>query len=107
MPQISSKKEEKIKESILLFLFQNSPKSLFTAHISQELARDEEYTKKLLQDLEIKKLVVSVKKNHEGIDYKKRMRWRLADKAYMMYKQMQPGQQPPLSIQPPNILTLK
>jgi hypothetical protein len=91
MPQISSKKEEKIKESILLFLFQSSPKSIFTAHISQELARDEEYVKKLLLELEVKSLVVSVKKNQEGLEYKKRMRWRLSDKAYSLYKQMQPG----------------
>lgn len=89
MPQISLKKEDKIKEAILLLLFQNSPKTLFTAHISQELARDEEYIKKLLLSLESNSLVVQIKKNQDGLDYKKRMRWRLSDKAYMLYKQMQ------------------
>jgi hypothetical protein len=105
MPRISSKKEDKIKESILLFLFQSSPKPIFTAHISQELARDEEYIKKLLQDLETRKLVLPVKKNQEGLDYKKRMRWRLSDRAYVLYKQMQPNQLSQQSSQ--NLFTLK
>jgi hypothetical protein len=89
MPQISSKKEEKIKENILSILFQNSPRALFTAHISQELARDEEYIKKLLEDLENKKLLVSVKKNPDGLEYKKRIRWGLSEKAYTTYKAIQ------------------
>jgi len=91
MPQISQKKEEKIKEIILALLFQNSPKALFTAHISQELARDEEYVKKLLENLEAKKLIIPIKKNSEGLDYKKRTRWRLSDKAYSTYKAIQEG----------------
>ena len=91
MPQIGQKKEEKIKENILSLLFQNSPKALFTAHISQELARDEEYIKKLLEALEFKKLVISIKKNSEGDDYKKRIKWRLSDKVYVTYKAIQEG----------------
>ena len=89
MPQISKVKEDKIKESILSFLFQNSPKALFTAEISQELARDEEYIKRLLLELEQKDLIVSVRKNSQGIEYSKRIRWRLADKVYNVYKGVQ------------------
>lgn len=89
MPKISLKKEDKIKESILLFLFQNSPRALFTAKISQELARDEEYIKKLLLELENNKLVIPIKKNSEGIDYSRRIRWRLSDQAYGAYKNAQ------------------
>ncbi len=91
MPQISKKKEDKIKELIISILFQNSPRPLFTAHVSQELARDEEYTKRLLEELESKKLVVPIKKSPQGIDYKKRTRWRLSDQAYNTYKTLQEG----------------
>lgn len=89
MPQISTKKEEKIKETIISILFQCSPKPLFTAHIAQEIARDEEYTKKLLDNLESKNIVIPVKRNQEGIDYKKRIRWTLSETAYNTYKKIQ------------------
>ena len=91
MPKISVKKEDKIKESILHFLFQQAPKAMFTASISQELARDEEYIKKLLLDLENKKLVSSLKKSQAGLSLKKRIRWHLTQPAYESYKKMQPN----------------
>jgi hypothetical protein len=94
MPRISNKKEDKIKESVLHLLFQQAPKAMFTASISQELARDEEYVKKLLLDLESKKLVSSVKKNQEGIPLKRRIRWHLTQPAYETYKKMQPSIKP-------------
>ena len=89
MPRISQSKQDKIKESILLLLFQNSPKSLFTAKISQELARDEEYVKKLLLEMETETMVSSVKKNPDGVDYKRRLRWNLSEKVYTAYKSAQ------------------
>jgi hypothetical protein len=85
MPRISNEKESKIKESILYLLFHNSPKLLFTVQIAKELARDEEYTKKLLLDLEEQELLVSTKKNMQGKDYSRRIRWRLSNKAYGAY----------------------
>lgn len=88
MPRISQTKETKIKETILQLLFEQSPKSLFTYHIAQELARDEEYIKKLMQNLEISGLVASVKKNAKGLDYSRRIRWRLSNKAYDAYKKV-------------------
>jgi len=88
MPRISSRKEEKIKESILHFLFQQSPKALFTCQIAQELARDEEYIKKLLLDLEIRNFVTSIKKNSKGKDYRRRIRWILDSKVYEAYKKI-------------------
>jgi hypothetical protein len=94
MPRISTTKEDKIKESVLHLLFQQAPKAMFTASISQELARDEEYIKKLLLDLEGKKLVSSVKKNQAGIPLKKRTRWHLTQPAYDTYKKMQPTIRP-------------
>lgn len=91
MPRISETKENKIKEAILHLLFQHSPKMLFTYHIAQELARDEEYIKKLLQELETKNLVVGVKKNSQGKDYSRRIRWRLTAEAYDAYKKLNEG----------------
>lgn len=88
MPKISETKENKIKEAILHLLFQQSPKALFTYHIAQELARDEEYIKKLMLELETKNLVVAVKKNSKGKDYSKRIRWRLSSQTYEAYKKL-------------------
>ncbi|PIU75945.1 hypothetical protein COS75_01360 [Candidatus Pacearchaeota archaeon CG06_land_8_20_14_3_00_35_12] len=87
--KISKQKEDKISEQILLFLFSQSPKAIFTAHIARELARDEEFIKKLLLELEKKELAVQIKKNNEGVDYSRRMRWRLSTKAYDAYKKLQ------------------
>lgn len=88
MPKISKEKERKIQEEILRVLFQNNPKLLFTSEIARELARDEEYIKKLLLDLEQKELVISTKKNSRGEDYSRRIRWRLSNKAYEAYKEL-------------------
>jgi len=87
--RISKAKEEKISEQMLSFLFSQSPKAIFTAHIAKELARDEEFAKKLLLELEKKDLVIKVKKNHDGVDYSRRLRWRLSTKAYDAYKKLQ------------------
>ena len=88
MPRISQVKEEKIKEAILAFLFQHTPKALFTYHIARELARDEEFIKRLLLELEGKEFILGVRKNPEGQDYSRRIRWRLSDKAYQAYKNL-------------------
>jgi len=87
--KISKLKKEKISEQILLFLFTRSPQILFTSHIAQEIARDEEFVKKILNELKNKNLIIEVKKNKEGIDYKKRSRWKLNDKTYQVYKNLQ------------------
>ncbi len=88
--KISQEKREKISEQILLFLYSISPRPAFTSHIAQELARDEEFIKKILLELKNKKVVLEVKKNPKGIDYKRRARWRLSEKAYQVYKANQP-----------------
>ncbi len=84
--QISQEKKNKISEQILNLLYSVSPKPMFTAHIAREIARDEEFTKKLLKDLKTKKLVVAITKNPEGVQYKIRIRWKLSDAAYEAYK---------------------
>ena len=87
--KISKTKEEKISEQILAFLFSNSPKPFFTSHIAIELARDEEFIKRLLLDLKSKKLVEEVTKNPQGETYLIRKRWKLSDRAYQAYKHNQ------------------
>ena len=87
--KISDKKKEKISEQILALLFSISPKATYTAHIAQEIARDEEFTKKLLKDLKQKKLVAEINKNPAGIEYIRRSRWKLSDTAYQAYRRTQ------------------
>ncbi|RLG10974.1 hypothetical protein DRN73_06525 [Candidatus Pacearchaeota archaeon] len=87
--KISKEKKEKISEQILLYLFSIMPKSSFTTHIAREIARDEEFVKDLLFDLKKKKLIIEIKKNSKGIDYKRRSRWMLSNKAYEVYKRNQ------------------
>ena len=87
--KISKEKKEKISEQILSFLFLSSPKSLFTSHIAKEVARDEEFIKSLLEGLKQKNLVIQVKVNPKGVPYYKRIRWKLSDLVYNLYKSKQ------------------
>lgn len=93
MPKLSKEKKDKISEQILHHLFTLSPQSKFTSEIAREIARDEEFTKALLTELEKKKLIVEINKNPEGIEYTKRQRWRLSNQAYEAYKKHQFNQQ--------------
>ncbi|MFA5953692.1 MAG: hypothetical protein WC812_03800 [Candidatus Pacearchaeota archaeon] len=87
--KISSKKKDKILEQILAYLFSQNPKPIFTAYIALEIARDEEFTKKLLLELKQKNLISEIKKNPSGRDYLKRARWKLTEEAYVLYKNIQ------------------
>jgi len=87
--KISSEKREKISEQILALLYSISPKPIFTFHVAKEIARDEEFTKEILQNLKKKSLVVEVKKSPKGETYVKRSRWMLSDKAYKAYRENQ------------------
>lgn len=84
--RISKEKRDKISEQILSFLFHTHPNAKFTVDIARELARDEEFTKSLMLDLKKKSLVNDIRKNPEGIDYSRRIRWRLSNNAYSAYK---------------------
>ena len=87
--RISEKKKQKICEQILFYIFSENPKPIFTSYIAAEIARDEEYVKKLLLELKEKKLVIEIKKNKEGFDYVRRSRWKLSKEAYDFYKKTQ------------------
>jgi predicted transcriptional regulator len=84
--KISEKKKEKISEQILAVLYSFFPKPQFTSKIAMEMARDEEFIKKLLNNLKKKNLIIEIKKNHQGIDYRRRSRWMLGDEVYKAYK---------------------
>ncbi len=89
MPQISKEKQQKISEQILYFLFTISPESRFTSEIAKEIARDEEYTKKILLDLKKNSLIIEINKNSKGTSYIKRQRWRLSKEVFQIYKNRQ------------------
>ena len=89
MPRISIKKQEKIQEQILHHLFEVSPEAHFTSKISEQIARDEEFTKYLLLDLESKGLINQINKNSQGAQYIKRQRWSLSSKAFDIYSKSQ------------------
>jgi len=86
--KLSQEKRDKIKEQILSFLFHIYPQSRFTAEISREIARDEEFIKKLMFELKEKDLVISIKKNPKGTFYSRRIRWRISNKAHSAYKEL-------------------
>ncbi|MEK7121001.1 MAG: hypothetical protein AAB840_02820 [Patescibacteria group bacterium] len=89
MPTISKQKKDKIAEQILHYLFTISPEAAFTSKISEEIARDEEFTKLLLQELKSNLLILEVKKNSKGEDYLRRQRWRLSDATFTAYSKQQ------------------
>jgi len=88
MPRISDKKRSKISEQILAYLYNVSPEAPFTSKISEEIIRDEEFTKALLQDLEKSKLLVRVTKGPTGQDYARRTRWRMSSTAFEAYRRL-------------------
>lgn len=85
MSKLSKEKRDKIMSNILSLLFHKYPQALFTAHISREEARDEEFIKSLLIELENKGLVRAIKKNSDGDNYIRRIRWSLTTKAHKAY----------------------
>jgi len=89
MPKISQQKIEKISEQILSHLFLIFPKQIFTSEIAKEIARDEEFTKKLLKELEKKQLIIKINKNPQGLQYLRRERWRISNNTHNIYKQHQ------------------
>jgi len=83
--QLSQDKKDKIAEQILSFLYHTFPNQPFTAEIAREIARDEEFIKRMLLDLKDKNLVVSIRKN-KNTTFSRRIKWRLSNKVYEAYK---------------------
>ena len=82
MSKLSEEKVKKIKEQILVELYHQGLKPLFTSEIASLLVRDEEFIKKLLQQLKKDGLVKEIDKSPEGHTYSKWRRWQLTDSAY-------------------------
>jgi len=87
--RLSQEKKDKITEQILSFLYQVFPKQPFTAEIAREIARDEEFIKRILLDLKEKNFVVQIKKNNKGEIFSRRLKWRLTNKVYDIYHSKQ------------------
>ena len=87
--KLSQSKKDKIAEQILSFLYSSFPKQPFTAEISREIARDEEFVKRLLFELKDKGFVTPIRKNSKGISFSRRIKWRLTSKVYDLYKEKQ------------------
>lgn len=85
MPKISGKLFERVSELVLETLFANYPQPLFTSQTAFQIGRDEEFTKKVLEFLEEKKLVERISKTREGKEYALRTKWRLAPQVYAHY----------------------
>lgn len=85
--RLSKEKRKKISEQVLAHLYHSFPTQLFTAEIAKELARDEEFIKRLLFDLKDKNLVMPIKKNAKGIDFVRRIKWQLTMNTYNAYHQ--------------------
>lgn len=88
MPRISNQKRSKISEQILSYLYNISPEAAFTSKIAEEIVRDEEFTKSLLEDLEKNKLLIRISKGPDGQDYTRWSRWRLSNAAFEAYKKL-------------------
>ncbi len=87
--RLSKNKQDKISEQILSHLYHCFPDQPFTSEIARELARDEEFIKKLLFDLKGKGLVISIRKNPKGVPFTRRVKWRLSKQVYDVYKSKQ------------------
>ena len=83
--RLSKEKRKKISEQVLAYLYQSFPTQLFTAEVAKELARDEEFIKRLLFELKDKNLVIPIKKNAKGVDFIRRIKWQLTIDAYNAY----------------------
>ena len=75
--------------NIIAHLYQHAPQALFASEISTLEARDEEFIKSLLQELEKKQLVIKITKGPQGQQYQRRQRWRLSNSAYEAYSKIQ------------------
>jgi len=87
--RLSKEKKDRITEQILSFLYSSFPKEPFTAEIARELARDEEFVKRVMNELSEKKLVIPVRKNEKGQNFTRRVRWRISGKVYDIYHSKQ------------------
>lgn len=85
--RLSKNKKDRIAEQILSYLYHSFPKQPFTAEIAREIARDEEFIKRILFELKEKGLIISIRKNAKGQSFTRRSKWSLAKKVYDVYSE--------------------
>ncbi len=76
MSRISKKNFERIASDVASALYSHYPVPLTTRAVAREVARDNEFTKRVLLFLESRKIVLSVKK-----DYERWVKWKLSKAA--------------------------
>ena len=85
MSKIGEKKESRIKEEILRFLYDEYPAFHFTNRISYEIIRDNEFILKLMRGMLNEGLVISMKdKGGRG----ERVKWKLKEEVFNKYKEL-------------------
>ena len=77
MVKLSTNTIKKIKEQILSELYHSSPKAPYTNQLANLIIRDDEFTKKLLMEMEKENLVEQIKKTSKGYQTIRRSRWKL------------------------------
>ena len=82
MSRLSEKVIEKIKNDILYVLYESNLKGVYTKHLSDEIARDDELVLNLLKEMEKNKLV------KRTTSFKRRVKWVMEEDAYKKYKEM-------------------
>jgi len=87
--RLSQEKKDKIAEQILSLLYHSFPNEPFTAEIAREIIRDEEFVKRILFELKDKNFIVPIRKNNKGEPFSRRLKWRLSNKVYEVYKSKQ------------------
>ena len=75
-----------------MYLYQIFPKYPFTAEIAREIARDEEFIKRILLELKDKNIVIAIKKNKKGLPFSRRIKWKLSNEVYDIYHSKQQNQ---------------
>jgi predicted HTH transcriptional regulator len=86
MVKLSERIVKLLKDDVVSILYENAPVSLFTNEIAMELRRDNEFTKKLLEELKVKGLVEEVRKSNKGKEYIKRTKWRIPPKVMSAFE---------------------
>ena len=87
--RLSKDKKDKIAEQVLSFLYHSFPNEPFTAEIAREVVRDEEFINRILFELKEKNLVATIRKNNKGNIFSRRLKWRLTNKVYDIYRSKQ------------------
>lgn len=77
MSRVSNKTFNKVAESVLAFLNERYPEPLTCREVAEEMARDNEFIKRVLEFLEKQGLIQQIYKSSEGRDYLRWTKWQL------------------------------